>query len=396
MIAGLRINFHKSCVVKVGKRRTSEEAWETVLNCQKATLPITYRGFPLGARSSAKAFWVPVINRIKQRLAPWNRNVLNKGGRLTLIKAVISSIPSYYMSVFKMPVGVAEVIEKLQREFFLSLMARGSKTENVIKEGLKVIIGDDKRADFWSIRWGEDFQLKWTCLRIFALAVNKTGVVQDYDQWKVFMDFLKNIIIRHSTPDVLSWTFSVNGRFSVGSFSHKLAVFRKDNEVDFTFSWKGLCPIKIELFMWFLNLPESCLETKILRKAKVDKWIPLSADALKFNVDGSSQGNPGSAGIGRVLRDFPGKILVFFSINVGHQDAISAEIMAIHKAVSLCSQTTILFIKEIEVISDLKVVVSWVNEEGIGNHDYIELAGSGVLGSPVPSLVVSCFASWRP
>ncbi|KAK3222103.1 hypothetical protein Dsin_009128 [Dipteronia sinensis] len=104
-----------------------------------------------------------------------------------------------------------------------------------------------------------------------------------------------------------------------------------------------------------LNLPKSFLETKILRKAKVDVWIPPSGDALKFNVDGSSWGNPGSAGIGGVLSDFFGKILGSFSINVGHQDAISAEIMAIHKAVYLCSQTAVLFGKEIKVISDPKV-----------------------------------------
>ena len=42
-----------------------------------------------------------------------------------LINAVPSSIPSYFMSIFKMPVRVANRLEKLQRDFF-----RGDGHEN--------------------------------------------------------------------------------------------------------------------------------------------------------------------------------------------------------------------------------------------------------------------------
>ncbi|KAK2651969.1 hypothetical protein Ddye_011825 [Dipteronia dyeriana] len=50
-------------------------------------------------------------------LAPWKRRVLSKGGRLVLIKAVILSIPTYYLSVFKISVGIANRIERIQRSF---------------------------------------------------------------------------------------------------------------------------------------------------------------------------------------------------------------------------------------------------------------------------------------
>ncbi|KAK3188114.1 hypothetical protein Dsin_027675 [Dipteronia sinensis] len=43
---------------------------------------------------------------------------LSKSGRLVLIKAVLSNIPTYYMSVFKMPIEVTQKIERLQWEFF--------------------------------------------------------------------------------------------------------------------------------------------------------------------------------------------------------------------------------------------------------------------------------------
>ena len=63
-------------------------------------------------------FWNPVINKVKKRLAHWRRGFISKGGRLVLIKAVLSSLPVFFMSVFGVPIGVAKKIEKLQRDFF--------------------------------------------------------------------------------------------------------------------------------------------------------------------------------------------------------------------------------------------------------------------------------------
>ncbi|KAK3199610.1 hypothetical protein Dsin_023025 [Dipteronia sinensis] len=44
---------------------------------------------------------------------------LSKGDRLVLTTAALTSIPTFYMLVFKMPKGVALKIKKLQSKFFL-------------------------------------------------------------------------------------------------------------------------------------------------------------------------------------------------------------------------------------------------------------------------------------
>ena len=88
------------------------------MRCRKASLPITYLGLPLRANPGSKCLWNPVVQKIEQRLAPWKMKFLSKGGKLVLIKAALSSVPTYFMSVFKMPVGIANKIEKLQRNFF--------------------------------------------------------------------------------------------------------------------------------------------------------------------------------------------------------------------------------------------------------------------------------------
>ncbi|KAK2651465.1 hypothetical protein Ddye_011321 [Dipteronia dyeriana] len=79
MVSGLRINFHNSGVVKVGKKRQREKDWAAIFRCKKASLPITYLGMPLGAKSKLKAFWYPVLLRIEKRLAYWNKKFLSKG-----------------------------------------------------------------------------------------------------------------------------------------------------------------------------------------------------------------------------------------------------------------------------------------------------------------------------
>ncbi|KAK2648319.1 hypothetical protein Ddye_015808 [Dipteronia dyeriana] len=65
----LRINFQKTCLVKVGKRRNGEEDWASIFRCSKASCPISYLGLPLGGWPFSKIFWSKLIRRIENRLA---------------------------------------------------------------------------------------------------------------------------------------------------------------------------------------------------------------------------------------------------------------------------------------------------------------------------------------
>ena len=77
-----------------------------------------YLGLLLGGRPSSKSFWMDLIQRIKNRLTPWKKKFLNQGGRLVLIKAILASITTYFMLVFKVPTWVAHKLERLQQNFF--------------------------------------------------------------------------------------------------------------------------------------------------------------------------------------------------------------------------------------------------------------------------------------
>ena len=51
------------------------------------------------------------------------------------------------------------------------------------------------------------------------------------------------------------------------------------------------------------NISEFCKDSNMPKKSRFVRWIPPGKEALKFNVDGSSRGNPGAAGIGGVLQN---------------------------------------------------------------------------------------------
>ncbi|XP_028099863.1 uncharacterized protein LOC114299345 [Camellia sinensis] len=116
MISSLRVNLRKSELILV-RTVARLPVMAAVLGCKVSILPVSYLGLPLGASFKAKGVWDGVVERVQRRLASWKCQYLLKGGRLTMFKNVLSSIPTYFMSVHVIPVLVAHWLEKLQRDF---------------------------------------------------------------------------------------------------------------------------------------------------------------------------------------------------------------------------------------------------------------------------------------
>jgi len=73
---------------------------------------------PIGGNPRRLSFWEPLLNRIKSRLSGWSSKHLSFGGRLILLKSVLSSLPVYALSFFKAPTGIISSIESLFNCFF--------------------------------------------------------------------------------------------------------------------------------------------------------------------------------------------------------------------------------------------------------------------------------------
>ena len=115
-ISRLKVNLSKSEAIPVGEG-VPMETFAPVLGCKIGSLPTSYLGLPLGAPYKSTGVWDVVEERFRKRLSLWKRQYLSKGGRLTLLKSTLSSLPTYFISLFVIPKRVYARLEKIQRDF---------------------------------------------------------------------------------------------------------------------------------------------------------------------------------------------------------------------------------------------------------------------------------------
>ena len=116
-VLGLKINVSKSTILRVGVEEEMVSSMADSVGCEVGVWPNKYLGLPLGGNPCNGAFWDPMISKVAKLLDGWKKVFLSKGGRLILIEAVLSAIPTYYLSLFRLPSGVNKELEKNMRNF---------------------------------------------------------------------------------------------------------------------------------------------------------------------------------------------------------------------------------------------------------------------------------------
>ena len=113
---GLKVNVGKSEIVPVGDVN-NVDALANILHYRVGSLLMKYLEIPLGTSFKIASIWNPVLEKMKKKLFGWKRLYLSKGGRLMLIKSTLSSLPTYFLSLFTIPKFVAVRLESIQRNF---------------------------------------------------------------------------------------------------------------------------------------------------------------------------------------------------------------------------------------------------------------------------------------
>ncbi|XP_039146809.1 uncharacterized protein LOC120284053 [Dioscorea cayenensis subsp. rotundata] len=116
-ISVLAINLNKTCLLSTGFNSLPSNSALGTLNCAASALPITYLGVPIAGRRPRRQDWEVLILKVKVRLTSWKANYLSVGGRLTLINSVLTALPTYLMSIFRLPKWVVNRIDRLRRDF---------------------------------------------------------------------------------------------------------------------------------------------------------------------------------------------------------------------------------------------------------------------------------------
>ncbi|GKE01280.1 RNA-directed DNA polymerase, eukaryota, reverse transcriptase zinc-binding domain protein [Tanacetum coccineum] len=174
--------------------------------------------------------WNEVVDRVKAWLSNWKMKALSIGGRLTLLKSILGSMPIFHMSIFRVPLSVLRMLESIRSHFFnghelkslmykwvwrfytqfTSLWARvikaihgddmkvgtyakagiQSRWMNIVheinslkKQGINLLdcihvkLGNGEKIAFWEDIWVEDNALKNLYPRMYALETCKSVTV---------------------------------------------------------------------------------------------------------------------------------------------------------------------------------------------------------------------------
>jgi hypothetical protein len=116
--SGLRVNYNKTSVVVIRGEAIDGMTVKHVLHCGIESFPCKYLGLQLSTGQLRKVHWQPVLDQIITSLPAWQRGLIDRSGRLILIKAVISARPIHHLLVMDAPIWLLEEANKWIRAFF--------------------------------------------------------------------------------------------------------------------------------------------------------------------------------------------------------------------------------------------------------------------------------------
>ena len=106
-----KVNVGRSEIVPIGEVSNIHNL-ANILHYRMGSLPMTYLGMPLGTLYKT-AIWNSILEEMEKKLAGWKQLYLSKGGRVTLLKSTLSSLQTYFLSLFTIPKVVAMRLERI-------------------------------------------------------------------------------------------------------------------------------------------------------------------------------------------------------------------------------------------------------------------------------------------
>jgi len=62
-----------------------------IQNCELMSIPFKCLGLTMGGNPRKKKFWLPIVNKIKNKLTKWKGKALSFAGRVCLLKFVLTT-----------------------------------------------------------------------------------------------------------------------------------------------------------------------------------------------------------------------------------------------------------------------------------------------------------------
>ncbi|GKB50946.1 hypothetical protein Tco_0901699 [Tanacetum coccineum] len=175
--SGLRINMLKSKLMGISVSSDKVDQAAKKFGYAILQVPFSYLGSKVGCLMSRIQSWSEIVNNILTRLSKWKLKTLSIGGRLTLLKFVLGSLPIYHMSLFKVPAKVLLNMESIRCHFFNGI--EHTKEAKYGLNGIKFWLLKKRRL--WSFEFlplNKPLLFKWVGIFHRTISFNGTKIIK--------------------------------------------------------------------------------------------------------------------------------------------------------------------------------------------------------------------------
>jgi hypothetical protein len=116
--SGLQVNYRKTSATLIRGEEEDKVRTREMLGCQCVEFPIKYLGLQLALRPLTRAQWQPMLDAVVRIVPAWQRGLIDRAGRLTLVKTVMLARPVHHVLVDNPPGWLIQEVMKHIRSFF--------------------------------------------------------------------------------------------------------------------------------------------------------------------------------------------------------------------------------------------------------------------------------------
>ncbi|KAL4308214.1 hypothetical protein GQ457_01G004750 [Hibiscus cannabinus] len=289
LASGLGLNLKKSRVFGLNVDQASIQSWANAIGCSMSSLPTEYLGLPLGVRHNSIKLWEPILKKLSSKSASWKSQFLSFGGRISLVKSVLSSLPMFFMSLFRMPVAVSKRITCMVSNFLWGGMMDKKQIhwvnwsllcQSVENGGLGLMDFDLQNRCLlgkWVWRFSAENDSLWKkviqskhkrgdlALSLLLYQDNLLGCGK-VPSWNELLTMLANFHSSGLGRDWLQWIGSSDGLYSIKSMKAQLSLVPTSVVNWKKVVWIGLAPPKVEAFMWLILHERVPVKVELLKR----------------------------------------------------------------------------------------------------------------------------------
>jgi hypothetical protein len=114
----LKINYHESEVYIFDMGEEGKVRISNMLNCKLGELSMKYLNIPICDSKLGMGALVGMVEKVAKMVPPWKEKHMSSGERLILSNSCLSSLPTYTIGFYLLPLGIYRKMDSVKSRFF--------------------------------------------------------------------------------------------------------------------------------------------------------------------------------------------------------------------------------------------------------------------------------------